>query len=186
LPCQSSYILLSITLCAVYSPCFHHSGDSYTDTSFNIDGPQPDNDNPLGNPAWPGRTASYGPNYLGHLISTFHNHFIAALNFASRDSTFDTALKSIDVRHTPFSFMQQIDMKFIPKYGTSTKFFSTSKGRGQWSQADSLFLVNMGSDDILRNFMERGGGTNETGARHNIETLETGLEKAGSSPGSRF
>lgn len=44
---------------------------------------------------------------------------------------------------------------------------------------DSLFLVYTGSDDILRKFMERGGGTNETAARQNIEVLELGLEKVG-------
>jgi len=88
----------------------------------------------------------------------------------------------MDIRdlRAPLSFIQQIDMKFIRRYGTSTKFRPTSKqGWGKWFQADSLFLIYSGSDDILHNFMARGGGTNETAARKNIEALELGLEKVG-------
>lgn len=158
----------------------NHSGDSYTDTGFNPNGPQPDEDNPLGNPAWPGRTASYGPNYLGHLVSTFRRHYISAYNFANRNSPFEPMVEGLEIRdlRAPLSFSQQIDMKFIRKYGTSTKMKSTSKeGWGKWFREDSLFVIYTGSDDILRSFKARGGGTNETAARQNVEALELGLEK---------
>jgi len=69
-------------------------------------------------------------------------------------------------------------MKFVRNYGTSTKSTSRSKnGWGKWFQAESLFLVYTGSDDILHKFKARGGGTNETAAEQNIKALGLGLEK---------
>jgi hypothetical protein len=86
----------------------------------------------------------------------------------------------MDIREVraALSFSQQIDIKFLRKYGTSTKMHATSKeGWGKWYQADSLFMVYSGSDDILQSFKARGGGQNETAARRHIEALELGMQK---------
>jgi hypothetical protein len=117
---------------------------------------------------------------VGHLVSTFRHHPISAYNFANRNSPFEPIVTGIDIRdiRAPLSFSQQIDMKFLRKYGTSTKLRATSKeGWGKWYQADSLFMVYSGSDDILQSFKARGGGQNETAARRHIEALELGLQK---------
>lgn len=52
-----------------------------------------------------------------------------------------------------------------------------SQGWGNWFQAESLFLIYVGMDDILAIFKARNGGQNETLARLHVEEIERGVEK---------
>jgi hypothetical protein len=45
------------------------SGDSYSSTEYNVNGEQPSNSNPLGNPPFPGKTVSRGPNWVLRVVS---------------------------------------------------------------------------------------------------------------------
>lgn len=153
-----------------------YSGDSFTDTGFNPHGPQPDEDNPIGNPAWPGRTASYGPNYLGHMIMTYRENYMSLYNFANKNSPFEAPIAGTTTG-LPLSFAQQIDQKFLRRYGTSNKQYATSSGWGSWAQAESLFVIYVGMDDILAKFKDRHGGQNETLAKQHIGEIERNVEK---------
>jgi len=78
----------------------------------------------------------------------------------------------------PLSFGQQIEIKFLRRYGSSTgKRKESKEGWGRWGMEDTLFLVYDGMDDILEEWKKRGGGTNETAAELHIDTLRLGLEK---------
>jgi hypothetical protein len=46
------------------------SGDSYSATEYDVDGPRPSALNPLGNPAYPGTTWSGGPNWVALSFSS--------------------------------------------------------------------------------------------------------------------
>ena len=45
------------------------SGDSYSSTEYNVNGEHPSDSNPLGNPPFPGKTVSGGPNWVLRVVS---------------------------------------------------------------------------------------------------------------------
>lgn len=108
---------------------------------------------------------------------TFREGFVKTYNFANRGSPFEAPVAGGDA-NAPMSFSQQIDAKFLRRYGTSNKMFEASAGWGSWYQAESLFVVYVGMDDILAKFKERNGGQNETQARLHVEEIERNAEKA--------
>ena len=57
-------------------------GDSYTTTGFNDTKAQPSIHIPLGNPAYPGYTASNGPNWVDFMTTTYNNSFMKTINLA--------------------------------------------------------------------------------------------------------
>jgi len=58
------------------------SGDSYSTTGYDSDGPQPTELNPLGNPEFPGETTADGPNWVGHVIANHSRANTVFFNFA--------------------------------------------------------------------------------------------------------
>ena len=44
------------------------SGDSYSSTAYNVKGDHPREENPLGNPPYPGLTYSGGPNWVTNVF----------------------------------------------------------------------------------------------------------------------
>lgn len=62
-------------------------GDSYTQTGFSINGTQPTLGNPLGNPAYPGYTATGGPNWIDVATTQYNHSALLAYNFAVGGST---------------------------------------------------------------------------------------------------
>lgn len=116
------------------------SGDSYTDTGFDIQGAQPSADNPLGNPAYPSHTMSGGPNYIDFLTMRYNQSLVLSYNFAvSGATTSDSivAAVSTDIH----SFQQQVENDFKPKY-------STPGGKNvPWSANDTVFLIFIGINE---------------------------------------
>lgn len=112
------------------------SGDSYTSTSFNIRGPQPSRENPLGNPAYPGATSANGPNYVDFLTTTYNQSFIRTFNLGYGGATIDPSLLGSPYGLIVQSFRQQVQEEFLPTYATNTGV--------EWSGSNSLFTVFFG------------------------------------------
>lgn len=146
---------------------YANSGDSHTDTGFDPDGYQPSLRNPLGNPAWPGRTGNYGPNYIGHLTGTFNSNFIDTYNLARADTTLQ---KRPALDDTIISLEEQIDELFLPRYGRSQGGSATPDSSSKWRQDDTLFVFFAGPEDIMAQYLARDGYRNRTDAY--LDTLE--------------
>ena len=116
------------------------SGDSYTDTGFDINGAQPSVENPLGNPAYPSHTQSGGPNYIDFLTVKYNNSLVLSYNFAmSGATTSDSNVAAVgsDV-HT---FQQQVENYYKPKYS------SPGGKNAPWSANDAVFLIFIGVNE---------------------------------------
>ena len=122
-----------------------NSGDSHTETGFDLDGMQPNPSNPIGNPPLPGRTSNFGPNYLVHMTATLNESFIETYNFASMGSY-------LQPRDNPNFIpgpilMKQVDEIFGLRYGPTS---------GIWSGDSTLFVFYAGLDDSVLDFYTRG------------------------------
>jgi hypothetical protein len=58
------------------------SGDSYSATGYDVQGPHPDETNPLGNPAFPGETTAEDANWVGYVITNYSKTNTLFYNFA--------------------------------------------------------------------------------------------------------
>lgn len=116
------------------------SGDSYTDTGFDINGTQPSPNNPLGNPAYPSYTLSGGPNYIDFLTVKYNHSLVLSYNFAMSGATIsDTIVAAVspDI-HT---FQQQVEQYYKPRY-------SAPGGEdAPWSANEALFLIFIGINE---------------------------------------
>ncbi|KAL8893108.1 MAG: hypothetical protein Q9215_000113 [Flavoplaca cf. flavocitrina] len=100
------------------------SGDSYTSTAFNIRGPQPSRENPLGNPPYPGATSANGPNYVDFLTTTYNQSFIRTFNFGYGGATIDPSLIASPYGSIVQSFQQQVREEFVPTYATNSGLYT--------------------------------------------------------------
>jgi hypothetical protein len=66
------------------------SGDSYSQTGFDINGQKPSASNPLGNPPLPGWTASGGLDWVGFMVTEFNTSLVYSFNLASGGATTDS------------------------------------------------------------------------------------------------
>ncbi|KAI4285791.1 MAG: hypothetical protein L6R38_000344 [Xanthoria sp. 2 TBL-2021] len=123
-------------------------GDSYTSTSFNIRGPQPNPQNPLGNPAYPGATSANGPNYVDFLTTTYNQSFIRTFNLGYGGATIDPSLLGSPYGLIVQSFRQQVQEEFLPTYATNSGV--------EWSGSNSLFtdvILSYGQRNSTLNFL---------------------------------
>lgn len=127
-----------------------HSGDSYTTTSFNISGEQPDPSNSLGNPPYPGVTSSNGPNYVDFLTTTYNESYIQTYNFGFGGATIDPNLVASAFGLSVQSFEQQVTNEFDPNY--------VKKVLVPWTSTNSLFTVFFGINDVIRSYTEQSPG----------------------------
>lgn len=121
-----------------FSSLRSNSGDSYTSTGFNINGPQPSRENPLGNPAYPGDTTIGSPDWSIYLTTQYNSSFIKLYNLAQPGGTIDDTIDP-----SPFgalSFKQQVSQLYLPKY---------ANGKGGWTAADSIFMIWFGVNDVM-------------------------------------
>ncbi|EKG10343.1 Lipase GDSL [Macrophomina phaseolina MS6] len=116
------------------------SGDSYTQTGFDVNGTQPSADNPFGNPTYPGWTSSNGPNWVGYLTYKYNASLLQTYNLAYGGATVDTALVQ-PYAPTVLSLKQQIEDEYLPKYGAA----GASK---VWASDNTLFSVWIGINDV--------------------------------------
>lgn len=113
-------------------------GDSWTDTRFQFSGPQPSIENPLGNPAFPGRTSSNGWNYVGYLTAKYNHTFIKSYNLGYSGATIDT---KIDEGYFNWDdFTHRIE-DFVEHYTLN----GTAKG---WQPENTLFSTFYGINDF--------------------------------------
>ncbi|KAF2679252.1 carbohydrate esterase family 16 protein [Lentithecium fluviatile CBS 122367] len=126
-------------------------GDSYTTTRFQINGTQPNIDNPLGNPAFPGQTFSNGRNWIDFLTYSYNDSLIFSYNFAMGGASVD----SFGVPN-PFRPMdQQVRQFFLPNYAPNA-----TDAKAKWASDNTLFTSFFGINDINTSF--RTGRANMT------------------------
>lgn len=115
-------------------------GESYTQTGFNTSLAQPNPANPLGNPDYPGYTATNGPNWVDFLTTTYNATFLQTINLASGGATVDSALVE-PYAPTVLSLIDQVQTEYLPIYSDSPDFFS-------WIPNNTLFAAFFGINDI--------------------------------------
>lgn len=117
-------------------------GDSYTQTGFNLTNgsPLPSVGNPMGNPPWPGWTASNGPNWIGYLTTTYNASTLLTYNMAYGGATIDSTLVK-PWRDDVLSLKNQIEDLFLAHLGSHP---STTP----WRSNNSIFTIFIGINDI--------------------------------------
>ena len=115
-------------------------GDSYTTTGFDVSGAQPSRQNPLGNPAYPGYTATNGPNWVDFLTTTYNETFIKTINLAYGGATVDSALIK-PYLPTVLSLKDQVETEYLPLYVDHPKGFN-------WKADNTLFASFLGINDV--------------------------------------
>lgn len=123
------------------------SGDSYTTTGFNNTvGPQPSAGNPLGNPPYPGFTASNGPNWVDFLTVQYNSSLVLTYDLAFGGATVDSSLVA-PFEPTVLSVAEQVLDEFFPTYASSPAI-------APWSTDDTLFAVFIGINDVGNSYFE--------------------------------
>lgn len=115
------------------------SGDSYSQTGFDINSTQPSADNPLGNPPLPGYTASGGLNWVGFLVSEFNVSTLLSYNFAYGGATVDSDIVA-PYEPSVLSFVDQ-----VTEFSESIASHPTS---APWITANTLVGVWLGVNDV--------------------------------------
>ncbi|KAF4569516.1 hypothetical protein EYR36_009309 [Pleurotus pulmonarius] len=122
-------------------------GDSYTQTGFDPSGAIPSLANPIGNPPFPGWTATGGANWVGFGTTTFNKSKILTYNYAYGGATIDANLVA-PYMPTVISLTGQVD-QFLTT--VANKPASTP-----WTSANSLFSVFIGINDIGNSYYLSG------------------------------
>jgi len=125
-------------------------GDSYTTTGFNAtSGPQPSAGNPLGNPKYPGNTASDGPNWVDYLTVKYNDSLVLTYNLAYGGATVDSALVA-QYLPTVLSLEEQIQTEFVPLYG--------GQKLATWEPSTTLFAIFIGINDVGNSYAATASG----------------------------
>jgi hypothetical protein len=116
------------------------SGDSYTQTGFDVHGTQPNPANPMGNPPYPGWTSSNGPNWVDFLTYTYNASYLQTYNMAYGGATVDSDLIA-PYAPTVISLKGQIQDQYLPTYGPVSRSVP-------WTGSSSLFAFFIGINDV--------------------------------------
>ena len=100
---------------------------------------QPTPTNPLGNPPYPGWTASNGPNWVDYLTTKYNESLVLTYNLAWGGATIDSDLVA-PYQPTVSSVAEQIENEWFPTYAR--------KQVAPWSSDDTLFAVFDGINDV--------------------------------------
>ncbi|KAH9205232.1 carbohydrate esterase family 16 protein [Leptodontidium sp. 2 PMI_412] len=126
-------------------------GDSYSTVHFQVKGTQPNATNPIGNPAWPGRTTANGPNWVSDITGLYNSTLLYTYDFAVAGAVVDNNLVPPYVVDLP-SFVTQV-ASFRKYYehpnGVYTKSTTTSV---EWTSTNTLFASWFGINDILNGY----------------------------------
>lgn len=125
------------------------SGDSYTQTGFNVSLEAPSKSNPLGNPPYPGWTSSNGPNWVGYLTTKHNDSTLLTYNLAYGGATVDSALVE-PWQPAVLSLSDQVKDLFLPNYANASF----------WEAESTIFGIWIGINDVGNSFW---GGEEETG-----------------------
>lgn len=115
-------------------------GDSYTNTHFNLSGPRPSRENPLGNPDYPGETSSNGPNWIDFLTTTYNETLVQTVNLAYSGAVVDAALVT-PYLETVQTLKNQVEDEYLPTYAQHPSFFD-------WKPETTLFAIWIGINDV--------------------------------------
>ncbi|THU97432.1 hypothetical protein K435DRAFT_662833 [Dendrothele bispora CBS 962.96] len=122
-------------------------GDSYTATAFSPDSTPPQPSNPMGNPSFPGGTATGGPNWIDYDTVTFNNSLVLTWNYAYGGATIDANLAP-PYTPTVLSLTDQVN-EFLN--GAAKKPASAP-----WTGENSLFSVWIGINDLSWSWWQTG------------------------------
>ncbi|KAF5374669.1 hypothetical protein D9615_008983 [Tricholomella constricta] len=122
-------------------------GDSYTQTGFSPTGTLPAVGNPLGNPPYPGWTATGGENWVDYVTTQHNRSLVFTYNYAYGGATIDANLVT-PYTPTVLSLTDQVN-QFLS--GAGTKPASTP-----WTSANALFSIWIGINDIGNSFYLSG------------------------------
>jgi len=122
-------------------------GDSYTQTGFVDNGVLPAVGNPLGNPPYPGYTATGGENWVDFVTTTYNKSLVFTYNYAYGGATIDASLVT-PYEPTVLSLTDQVN-EFLTT--VATKPASTP-----WTSSNALFSIFIGINDIGNSYYESG------------------------------
>ncbi|KAF9445933.1 carbohydrate esterase family 16 protein [Macrolepiota fuliginosa MF-IS2] len=122
-------------------------GDSYTQTGFDPTSTLPSAGNLLGNPPYPGWTATGGENWVDYVTSQYNKSLLLTYNYAYGGATIDANLVQ-PYESTVLSLTDQVN-QFLS--GAATKPASTP-----WTSGNSLFSVWIGINDIGNSYYLSG------------------------------
>ncbi|KAH9485803.1 Acetylesterase [Psilocybe cubensis] len=122
-------------------------GDSYSQTGFDITGTLPNVANPIGNPDFPGWSATGGANWVGYLTATYNNSLLFTYNYAYGGATIDASLVA-PYESTVLSLTDQVNqfLTTVASKPTSTP----------WTSENSLFSIWIGVNDIGNSYYLSG------------------------------
>lgn len=129
----------SVTLRYILISEIFASGDSYTDTGFDLTEQQPSREDPFGNP-------TYNPNspyikWIEYLTMTYNDSKVETYNFAVSGATVDQ-----DLIDKGSAFSTQVGEKFLSNYGQEDH---------TWEPQTTLFSVFFGiNDNVFSNKSE--------------------------------
>ena len=132
---------------------------------------QPDEANPLGNPAYPGATSANGPNFVDFMTTTYNQSFIETYNFAWGGATIDEAVVASVFGPSVQSFKDQVNRLFQPKYINNPTV--------PWTGSNSLFVVFFGINDAIGTWL---GPANDSLLYGEIKSYENLVNQVGYSP----
>lgn len=115
------------------------SGDSYSQTGFDINGNKPSASNPIGNPALPGYTAAGGLNWVGILASQLNASTLLTYNFAYGGATTDSNL----VKPYDPSVKSLVDQ--VAQFSSS---IASHPSYAPWTASNTLVGVWIGVNDV--------------------------------------
>jgi phospholipase/lecithinase/hemolysin len=115
------------------------SGDSYSQTGFNISGSYPSATNPLGNPELPGQTTSGGLNWIGFLASQYNTSLILSFNFAYGGATTNASIVA------PWS---PSVLSLIDQVNLFSNSIASKPPSAPWNSHNTLAGIWMGINDI--------------------------------------
>ncbi|KAK7472013.1 hypothetical protein VKT23_000120 [Stygiomarasmius scandens] len=114
-------------------------GDSYTQTGFDPSSTPPQVGNPLGNPPFPGFTATGGPNWIDFDTTTNNNSLVLTWNYAYGGATIDASL------------VQPFDPSVLSLTDQVNQFLNGAAKKpasAPWTSKNALFSIWIGINDI--------------------------------------
>ncbi|KAJ8070103.1 hypothetical protein OCU04_000498 [Sclerotinia nivalis] len=115
-------------------------GDSYSATGFETNGTQPTPTNPLGNPPYPGYSATNGQNWVDLLTVKYNKSTVLTYNLAYGGATIDSDLVA-PYEPQVSSVAEQIENQFFPTYAGKPEI-------APWSSGNTLFAIFDGINDV--------------------------------------
>ncbi|KZV76539.1 carbohydrate esterase family 16 protein [Peniophora sp. CONT] len=142
------FVTLASAVPSAIAPNYWFSfGDSYTQTGFDPTGVLPTVGNPLGNPAYPGWTATGGANWIDQATTASNHSLVLTYNYAYGGATINASLVT-PYEPTVLSLGDQVDQYLAqPNVGSDNKI---------WTSDNALFSVWIGINDLGNSYYESG------------------------------